>query len=73
MPMYHAVDIGLDWLTFISNPKLEPPDADPHVRWCGRGGAVRLPPIPIKSGSNTSSRPEVFRGLWRKIASDNDA
>ena len=25
----------------------EPPDADPHVRWCGRGGAVRLPPIPI--------------------------
>ena len=25
----------------------EPPDADPHVRWCGRGGAVRLPPIPM--------------------------
>jgi hypothetical protein len=25
----------------------EPPDADPHVRWCGRGGAVRPPPIPI--------------------------
>jgi hypothetical protein len=25
----------------------EPPYADPHVRWCGRGGAVRLPPIPI--------------------------
>ncbi|MDA1315617.1 MAG: hypothetical protein O2968_19990, partial [Acidobacteria bacterium] len=22
-------------------------DADPHVRWCGRGGVVRLPPIPI--------------------------
>ncbi len=22
----------------------EPPDADPHVRWCGRTGAVRLPP-----------------------------
>jgi RNA-directed DNA polymerase len=21
----------------------EPPDADPHVRWCGRGEAVRLP------------------------------
>src|SRR5450755_2622969 len=28
---------------------LEPPDADPHVRWCGRGGAARLPPIPIKA------------------------
>jgi hypothetical protein len=26
----------------------EPPDADPHVRWCGRGEAVRLPPIPIR-------------------------
>ena len=22
----------------------EPPDADPHVRWCGSGGAARLPP-----------------------------
>ena len=28
----------------------EPPYADPHVRWCGRGGAARLPPIPIKPG-----------------------
>lgn len=25
----------------------EPPDADPHVRWCGRGGALQHPPIPI--------------------------
>src|SRR5271165_6508631 len=24
----------------------EPPYSDPHVRWCGRGGALRLPPIP---------------------------
>src|SRR5882724_3263641 len=23
---------------------------DPYVRWCGRGGAVRLPPIPIHPG-----------------------
>ena len=22
-------------------------DTDPYVRWCGRGGAARLPPIPI--------------------------
>ena len=28
----------------------EPPDTDPYVRWCGRGGAVRLPPIPIADG-----------------------
>ena len=25
----------------------EPPDADPHVRWCGRGGGVTRPPMPI--------------------------
>ena len=27
---------------------LEPPDADPHVRWCGRGEGESPPPIPIK-------------------------
>jgi len=26
---------------------LEPPCTDPYARWCGRGGAERLPPIPI--------------------------
>ena len=27
----------------------EPPDADPHVRWCGRGSAGEpLTPIPIR-------------------------
>src|SRR6266550_9185421 len=25
----------------------EPPYTDPYVRWCGRGGVARLPPIPI--------------------------
>src|SRR2546425_11700846 len=25
----------------------EPPYADPHVRWCGRGGQATVPPIPI--------------------------
>ena len=25
----------------------EPPDADPLVRWFGRGGEVTLPPMPI--------------------------
>ena len=28
---------------------VEPPCTDPYARWCGRGGAVRLPPIPIRS------------------------
>jgi hypothetical protein len=26
---------------------LEPPCTDPYARWCGRGGTVGLPPIPI--------------------------
>ena len=26
---------------------IEPPDTDPYVRWCGRGGVARRPPIPI--------------------------
>ena len=29
---------------------IEPPFTDPYARWCGRGGAVRLPPIPIVAG-----------------------
>src|SRR6266516_1593509 len=28
-------------------PLLEPPCTDPYARWCGRGGAARLHPIPI--------------------------
>ena len=30
----------------------EPPDADPLVRWCGRGGEVTLPPMPIDNSGN---------------------
>ena len=40
-----ARDSETDWPA-IAQPA-EPPDADPHVRWCARGGAARLPPIPI--------------------------
>jgi hypothetical protein len=29
----------------------ESPYTDPYVRWCGRGGAARLSPIPIKGFS----------------------
>src|ERR1700688_3213030 len=25
----------------------EPPYADPHVRWCGRGGRATVPPMPM--------------------------
>ncbi len=27
--------------------RTEPPYADPHVRWCGRGERVTAPPMPI--------------------------
>ena len=35
---------------------LEPPYTDPYVRWCGRGGAERLPPIPIGFGFGVPTR-----------------
>src|SRR3981081_3745954 len=31
---------------------VEPPDTDPYVRWCGRGGVVRRPPIPIRGSAD---------------------
>ena len=31
---------------------------DPYVRWCGRGGAERLPPIPITKPLTTEPRVE---------------
>src|SRR5450759_1111073 len=35
----------------VSAQSSEPPYTDPYVRWCGRGGAARLPPIPILMGT----------------------
>jgi hypothetical protein len=35
---------------------LEPPCTDPYARWCGRGGAARLPPIPIVDPYRTFDR-----------------
>ena len=37
--------------------RLEPPCTDPYARWCGRGGAERLPPIPIFDPNRKCSRP----------------
>jgi hypothetical protein len=51
----------------MHKPQLtEPPDADPHVRWCGRGtaGILRLPPIPITKHAlclQGSGAPDVAR------------
>src|ERR1700733_11313857 len=35
---------------------LEPPCTDPYARWCGRGGAARLPPIPIHDPQETCAK-----------------
>src|SRR5258706_8446257 len=35
----------------------EPPDADPHVGWCGRGEQVTAPPIPIGTANPTRPAP----------------
>src|SRR6267143_1505916 len=32
--------------SWLAQPAV-PPDADPHVRWCGRGGRATVSPIPI--------------------------
>jgi hypothetical protein len=34
----------------------EPPDADPHVRWCGRGEWATTPPMPIAGAQNCLCR-----------------
>jgi hypothetical protein len=41
----------------------EPPDADPHVGWCGRGERVTAPPMPILGGiPGNSEKPRNQRG-----------
>ena len=47
---------------------IEPPCTDPYARWCGRGGAVRLPPIPIVSrrASCAQSRAPVRQTAHRQ-------
>ena len=42
---------------------LEPPCTDPYARWCGRGGAERLPPIPIFGANRTSCADPLTRSL----------
>ena len=35
---------------------------DPYARWCGRGGAARLPPIPISAQRRTHRGERIRRG-----------
>src|SRR5450759_4328655 len=47
----------------VSAQSTEPPYTDPYVRWCGRGGAARLPPIPINRGTFAGKAAAVPRGF----------
>jgi hypothetical protein len=44
---------------------LEPPYTDPYVRWCGRGGVVRLPPIPINGTWLPHGNVRINGEYWR--------
>src|SRR5215475_13028880 len=48
----------------------EPPYTDPYVRWCGRGGAARLPPIPI---GDYPMRVSTEKRMGRAGNGDSDA
>ena len=51
--------------TAVSGPRREPPDADPHVRWCGRGrGEPGTYPIEARAGplSRACGRPGLPSG-----------
>src|SRR6267142_7030418 len=48
---------------------VEPPDTDPYVRWCGRGGVVRRPPIPILRCQSHMRHPgDLARGCSGTVA-----
>ena len=50
---------------------------DPYARWCGRGGVVRRPPIPIigtqpKVGSTARAGPQLGVELSRAVTAGRD-
>ena len=51
----------------------EPPYADPHVRWCGRGGRATVSPIPISGALSMFDNWEVkvlYASRWRRRVSE---
>src|SRR6266481_5861308 len=52
---------------------IEPPYTDPYVRWCGRGGAARLPPIPINHDARTDVSPPMVAPASAARAEITDA
>src|SRR5689334_329450 len=51
--------VFLPWPRPPHDAATEPPCTDPYARWWGRGGAVRLPPIPIEEIEIAGSRPAM--------------
>lgn len=45
-----------------------PPGADPHARWCGRGVACWLPPMPIGAAKAESRMPEKRGGCYASVS-----
>src|SRR5215469_13208120 len=43
----------------------EPPYADPHVRWCGRGEWATIPPMPIGKSPIVREMSVLGRGILR--------
>src|SRR2546430_13847601 len=56
------------WRTTTRTPRpvraqlTEPPYADPHVRWCGRGERATAPPMPIAEVRRQSGSPSACFG-----------
>src|SRR6185312_7604867 len=57
-----ASDSEIGWRP-IAQPA-EPPDADPHVRWCGRGEAAR-PPLSRLKCQHVGTEPAVAETVER--------
>ena len=60
LPNAYFDSLGLPRLIVTDPSQLaEPPDADPHVRWCGRGARVTAPPMPIFGGRRAMDSVDV--------------
>ena len=56
LPIAYFDSLGLTALVRRIAQPTEPPYADPHVRWCGRGERVTAPPMPIGWKKGTIAR-----------------
>ena len=65
LPNAYFDSLGIPRLTVnpIAQPA-EPPDADPHVRWCDRGARVTAPPMPISEARWQSSHAAACKAVY---------